>query len=250
MGRQRRVLEEAGRALRLPQAVRARVLAEVAADADALYAHYRAQGDDAFTALRKVEQRLGVTSDVAAELGELYEPAWVRVLRRFAPGRAHIVERVLLVTTLFFLSVTGARAMAAFRLLDGSVFPWLVLVLGVACLVNVLIRVFRIFVKLEDSPASLRAGLDGLWVLAAVVLLVALSGAVTMLWALLGKANAAADSGVLLMTWVRQSSDLVTAGLATASFAVLVWFMVMGRADAAERKEHELLVERHTWSIS
>jgi len=246
----RKVLEAATERLHLPQRVRSRLLEEVAADADALYAHYVAGGDDPLTAMRKVEARLALEAPAAAELGHLHEPLWSRLVGRFAPAAGPRVERALLGLTVLTLLLMGASAMYRMGLLNGSLFGWLVLVFGVACVVAVLAKGFQVWVKREDAPARIRAGLDLLWLLAVVVVTVSVTGAVVRLWSVLGEATRGGGaSAVDWIAWVRWSSDLLSAGLSTGFAALLVWFVLASRASREESGERELLERREPWSV-
>jgi len=246
----RRVLEDSAGALDLPFGVRSRVLAEVAADADALYAHFRRAGDDEVTAVMKVEQRLGLTGEAAAELGELYLPAWPRLLRRFAPGREHVLERWLLIATAVVFFGFGVSGMVQLRLLDGSVFPWLVLIPGVLSAAWATAKMFQLLVKRDDSPERLRSRLDVLWLSGSVALMASAAGTLTSLWRLLSAAGARPDDALpLLIGWARYASDLLATGLGTGLAALLTWFLVESRAMTHERMERELMERRATWSV-
>jgi hypothetical protein len=245
----RRVLEVAAAELKLPQRARSRLLDEVAADADALYGHYIAGGDDVVTALRKVEARLSLAEGPAIELRAMYEPLWPRLLRRFAPVRGPVVERLLLCMTIITLFVMGASGMRSIGLMNGSVFAWLALVLAVTCVAGVVAKAFQVLVKRDDSPDRIRAGLDALWLVAVGSLIVSVTGVVVSLWVVLGDAGGAKSPVLVFVRWVQWSSDLLSAGLSTGFAALLVWFVLAGRATAVERSERERMERREPWSV-
>lgn len=244
-----RVLEAASE-LGLPQRVRSRLLAEVAADADALYAHYIASGDDALTALRKVESRLAVTDAAAVELRLLHEPLWSRLVGRFAPAAGPLVERTLLGLTVLTLLLMAGSAMVRIGLLQGSISAWLVMLLGVAIVVVILVKLFQVRVKHEDAPARVRAGLDVLWLLAIAVVTASITGTLMRTWSTLGAAIRSGDMTLLdVLAWLRWSADLLSVGLAAGFAALVVWFVLASRARREEGRERELFERRSPWSV-
>jgi hypothetical protein len=245
-----RVVERARGALQVPYPAKARILEELASDAESLYAHFRRLGHDADSATREVEARLGVAADAAAELAALHRPLYARLIERYAAGREVAVEIALLLATVLFSLGIGALSMSRLNLLGGAPLPWLVLLAGCGAWVAAAASAFRILVRGETRLDRMRRGLVAIPALCLVAGTAAALSALSDLYGALPPADAVPGQALaLLLPWIRDSADLLSAALATGVGTGIVWFLLQTRIAAAERVERRL-VSGLAWTVT
>lgn len=236
-----RVVDRARGALQVPYPAKAEILEELAADAEALYAHFRRQGHDEASATREVEARLGVHESAAAQLAMLHRSLYARLVERYAAGREMMVEIALLVVTAVVLLGAGIGSMTRLNLLGASPLPWLVLFSASGAWLAAAMSTFRIVVRGETRIERMRRGMLAMPALSLVAFTAAGLSAVLDLHGALPPMGATGQQALaMLIPWVRDSTALLGAGLATAAGTGIVWFLLQTRIAAAERVECRL----------
>lgn len=237
-----RVVEVARGALDVPYPAKARILEELASDAEALYGHYRRAGWGRAASLREVEARLGVSVNAAEELAELHRPIYDRLISRYARGRQARLESALLLLTVLVALGSYGGAMLRLRLLEsGSILPWVVLVSGAGAWVMAFVKVFHVVIRGDARLARLRSGLGWILALAGISAAAAVtSGFVEMYQAAELAVASPGRAMEVIVPWLRQSADLLVAVLATAIGVGIVWFLLETRVSALERTERRL----------
>ncbi|MEX0892724.1 MAG: hypothetical protein WEB88_11190 [Gemmatimonadota bacterium] len=233
------VLQRVEARLTVPQPTRACILHEMAADLEDLYAAYRARGLAEADALRRAEAALGASPEAVEALVQVHRPAWERLLARFSDGSRHRVERGLLTGITLVGMLVGANALAGQGILnDASPFLWPVLLLAAGTLAVTGAVFFRLVVKQDHRPGSLRAGLMPLMVLAAAAVLVGGFGWVWEMSRIADDVNRLGNmSADMLLPRLRRASEVFALGLTSGLGGVLAWFHLRRRALAVERAE-------------
>lgn len=233
------VLQRVEARLTVPQPARSRILHEMAADLEDLYAAYRARGLDEDTALRRAETALGASPEAVDELVMVHRPAWERLLERFSSGAGSRVERGLLTgITLAGLVVAGAALARQGILAHASPFLWPVLLLAAGAAILAGAVFFRLFVKQDHTRARVRAGLSPLLVLASTTVLVAAFG---FAWEIYRIAGDVSQLGVVsanvLLPRLRRASEVLALGLTAGLGGVLAWLHLRQRILIIEAAE-------------
>jgi hypothetical protein len=236
-----RVVERARGALEVPYPAKARILEELASDAESLYAHFRRMGHDEASATREVEARLAVTSHAARELATLHRSLYSRLVDRYAAGRQAAVEIGLLLVTVAGLLAAGVMAMLRMQLLGGAFLPWVVLLASAGAWLSAGACSFRIMIRGETRIERMRRGLVSIPALSLVAGTAAALSALYRLYSTLPSAWVDADHvTAVFVPWIRYSADLLSAALATGLGTGIVWFLLQTRIAAAERVERRL----------
>lgn len=238
------VLQRVEARLAVPQPARSRIIEEMAADLEDLYAAYRARGLDEAEALRRAETALGPSPEAVEALVLVHRPVWERLLARFSNRGRNRVERGLLTALGLAGVVLGTGALARQGILnDASPFVWPVIVLAAAAFAVAGAVFFRLFVKQDHRGGTLKAGLLPLLVLAVGTVLTAAFG---FLWEIFSLAQDAERAGAapldLLLPRLRRASEVLALGLTSGLAVVLGWFHLRQRALTIERAEADLPV--------
>jgi len=233
------VLQRVEARLTVPQPARSRILHEMAADLEDLYAAYRARGLADADALRRAEAALGASPEAVEALVQVHRPAWERLLARFSDSGRHRLERGLLTGLTLVGVLVGAGALARQGILDdASPFVWPVLVLAAGTLAVSGGVFFRLVVKQDHRPGTVRAGLLPLLVLAAATVLM---GGIGWVWEMSRIADdvsrLATVPADILVPRLRRASEVFALGLTSGLGGVLAWFHLRRRALAVERAE-------------
>ncbi|HSJ08418.1 MAG TPA: hypothetical protein VK928_00855 [Longimicrobiales bacterium] len=240
------VLQRVATQLAVPQPARSRILHEMAADLEDLYAEYRARGLGESEALRRAEAALGASPEAIEQLIEVHQPAWERLLARFSERRRNRIER-LLVTGLTLAGVAlGLGGLAGQRILqDPSAFVWPVLVLTAVALAVAAGVFFRLFIRQDHRPQRLHTGLVPLLALAAAILLAGAFGALReMTAAAQAVAAAGSPSLALVLPWLRRAAEVLALALTGDLAVLLCWFHLRQRARSIARTEADQPVAR------
>lgn len=234
MDRFSRVLRRAESGLRLPEAHRTRILAEVGQDLEDAYRAYRAAGLGEEEAARRAERLVGLSEPAVSELGRLHATGYARLLDRFSTRGAHRVERGLLAGLTGLAVVLGVAGIAASGGPAGGSSPvvWVLVMLlaGVLAL------------ALADRLADLRGAAHPvespfgvLATLAAIAVGVGLLGALLELWRL-GGGETDGRTVVAIAAAIGGAAERLASGLIVALVALLTGFHLRSRRRAAARR--------------
>lgn len=229
-----RVLRRVDRRLEGPEPLRSRILLEMAADLDDLYAAYRGQGLDEDEARRKAVQWIEPSPEAADSLRSVHA-SWIERLldRAEGPVRGWIEIGAL---GLISLAATGAGVATVLRAgLFSSPSPgvWAVSGLAAAGLGAGVAQAYLLFARGDRLGPGWRRGLDAVLVAAAGSALAGLlAGGVRI-------TTAGAGIGALWSN-VAAASALAALGLIAALLLSLVWLALRVRAGAVERARDRL----------
>jgi hypothetical protein len=238
----RRVASE----LRVPEPIRSRILLEMAADLEALYDHFRAQGIDEDEATRLTEERILASPEALRDLVAVHTTLYQRVAAS-AAGRLRWGFDLLLFATGVVPMIVLAAAAAATQLGSLGDAPLLAPILALAAAVAALSlgKAFQLFVRRERSTARLYRGLPTLVWLGA---LGAALGTLGFFWSVHSLAIALATGAVpepaqrVAAEQVARDGTLCLLGLLLAFAAGLVWSVLVARAGMIEQQESATLL--------
>jgi hypothetical protein len=230
MRRFRTLLEELGRGMAVPEPHRGRLLEELAADLEDLYAAYRAAGLDASEAERRAVQRLLPGAAEAAELALLHRPLYVRLLDRLTGGGARAERAALVLLSCVLLAATLAALPLRTLRVDPSPFLAPVLALGCGALLVALWCTHRLFLRGTVSADDAGTGLGLLFFLILAAPYVAVLGLATDLYVTLGRIEQVpAAATAELIRLLRSAGILLLSALQLSLFAALWWLALRVR---------------------
>jgi hypothetical protein len=232
MSRFQTLLEELGRGMAVPEPHRGRLLEEVAADLEDLYAAYRGAGMGAREAERRALQRLLPGTAEAAELERLHRPVFVRLLDRLTGGSAGAgAERAALVLLSgALLAATLALLPLRTLLVDPSPFLAPVLALGCGALLAALWCTHRLFLRGDVSAGDAGRGLGLLLFLLLAAPYLAVLGLVVDFYVALGHIEQVPASATAeLIRLLRSDGILLLSALHLSLLAALWWLALRVR---------------------
>lgn len=241
------VLQRLSDALALPQPQKSRVVLEMAADLEALYAHYRARGLGEEESARRAEEKVLADPETLEQLKRLHTTGYRRWLNGFSGRVQRRIDfaAIGLGSLLLAALLLGLLAPA---LVAPAPNPYLWLVLGVAVVAVGLTaaRVYTLFLKRDHDPARLHDGLPTLLFLGALTPALGAVGVAhgARLTALaLGDARLGDPAPVVITGAIGRDAALLTLSLLVALLAALAWFLLVNRVAAIERAEAAHLLD-------
>jgi len=244
MNRFAHVLRRIDARLDLPQPARGRIMLEIAADVEDLFAVYRERGLGEEEALGRVEEKFTVSEEAIAELVAIHQPAYRRFTDSLSAQARTRFERVLLALLLLsMLGVGGPLLARAEMIRQASDFIWPVVGIGAATGLLVLMKLYQLFVKKDHRTRRLRSGLSLLLLGAGGSLLVAGFGFAVGLHQALQKIVLDTEGlWLYVVRWLLTSAPVMLLGLLTAMAAALFWLMLTHTVERIEQMEVESLL--------
>ena len=160
MSRFAEVLRRNSDRLDLPQPARSRVLLEIAADMEDVYALQRERGLDEAAAMREAVESCALSDEALAELARVHRGSVRRALDRISSGALRLWERLLLF--LFFASACymgGWLTKGARIARDSGPFAWPILLVAVIAPVVAIAKFYQLFLKQDHRWRGLQRGL-------------------------------------------------------------------------------------------
>jgi hypothetical protein len=244
MNRFAEILRRTGERLDLPQPARSRVLLEIAADMEDLYALHRERGLDEETARRRAVDSFDLSDESLAALARVHCGPVRRLMDRLSAGARRWWEWALLAAIFAAACQAGGWLTRSDRLVrDAGPFAWPVLLVAAAALVLAAAKFYQLFLKQDHHWRRLQRGLTPLLGLSVLLAFLGFSGS----WfAVLGLAREAAGSSepvlAFMLRWALQSAALLQLSLGLALLNALAWFGLAGKAGRVERHEAEMLL--------
>lgn len=225
-------LREADVGLEATLRVRRRVVSELAADLEDLYAAYRAEGHPAAEARRLAERVLAPSAEALAALSAVHRPIWLRLADRFGVAGSHRVEwSLLLALTAAFCGSAVVALLRAGLVLAPAPFPLLVLALGFVTLSYALGRGASLFLAVDRTRRA--QGVDTALLAMAAVAVLAIAGLGVLVGLSRTASAIAADparQAELLLRWIREGAGLASLGLLVALADGLALLVLRRRA--------------------
>ncbi|MGH7480898.1 MAG: permease prefix domain 1-containing protein [Longimicrobiales bacterium] len=239
----RTLLEAVAAGLALPRRERRRILEELDADLEDLYAAYRAAGVPPVEAARRAADRLGPSPETVDDLVSLHAPLTARLAARLTSSAGGVEWSAFVAAALLTLAVAGIGLAPLDVLSGGDGFRYATLAAGSGALSLALAKAWSVVVRRDDRPAAILRHVDGLLALGAASPLIAALGALLELHHLAGRfATDASIGSAALLGWARQSSISLAVGLSVLVLSVLAWFALRRRAALIVDDESALAV--------
>jgi hypothetical protein len=232
--------------LPLPDGLRSAVLAEIAADLESLYDHYRSSGHDEDSAIRLAEERLLVAREAMGALGRVHTTAMQRWAWRSAERLRHGLDLVLLTLGVGPMLLL-AGLVAATRMGGMLAFPlfWPLAAMGTFAAMVSLRAVWLLIGRRSGERAELERDMTVLAGLAAGAPMLGLTfSLIDAYGGLTGPlAGSAAEATALAMAeWMARSATLLAMGLLIGISSALVWAVLAGRVAILRRMETDALL--------
>jgi hypothetical protein len=239
------ILKQTSERLDLPQPEKSRILLEIASDLEDMYEHYRGQGMSDEEAVGRAREKLAVSDEALAELVQIHESVFCRLLGRISGQAQTRWERVLLTALVVFIAVFTGREVVSTQLYGtAGRFVWPVLgVAFMAALVSVF-QVYRLYIKKDHDIRRLRTGFP--WLITA--------GCASMLIGLYGAMHETYRSVRLIIAEIEMSlvyaihgalrcSAILIVSLLVSVAVFLVWFALANKVKRIEEAEAAWLIE-------
>ncbi len=238
-------LKEIHDRLDLPQPAKSRILLEIAADLEDAYDLYLSRGIADEEAAQMAMERFGLSDEAFEELIRIHESPFRRFLSLFSEQARSRWERMILAALLVFIALfAGREAVTAGFLAHASAFIWPILGISFGALVLFLTRAYSLFLKQDHNPRRLRNKLSTLLALAGVNLLIGGYGFGLEFYLTVRRtAGDVENMAVYIVEWLFRAAPMLMAGLLTAVFIGLAWFVLESKISRIEQAEASLLLE-------
>ena len=238
------VLQQIDRRLAVPQPARSRILLEVAADLDDLYAAYLAEGLSADQARDRSIDHCDLSDAALAELTRVHTHG----LRRWLDGLGHrtvsLWERVFFVLVVAFLVLFTGRFLFAegFAATAGGL-VWVVAIVSLAAISLALSRLYILYVKQDHRPRGLRRGTTTVLALAVANVIIGAVGFWLRLQVTAERITQDTEQALpLLVDWLLGGSALLIAAYMGAIIAGVLWLILNGKTAEIEQAEAAMLL--------
>jgi hypothetical protein len=244
MNRFAEILQRTSDRLDLPQPARSRVLLEIAADMEDVYAVQRERGLDEADAVREAIESCDLSDGALAELTRVHRGPIRRALDRISSRAVRHWERLLLFILVASACYTGGWLTQGTRVVrDAGPFAWPVLLGAVVASVVAIAKFYQLYLKQDHRWRGLRRGLSPLLGIAVFLVFLGFTGSWLEALKLAGKSVASEREIVPhLLQWALQATALLQLSLGLAVLIALAWFGLAGKVGQIENYEAELLL--------
>jgi hypothetical protein len=225
--------------LDLPRPAKSRVLLEMAADLEDMFAAYRQRGLGEDEAMRRVEEKFDASDDTLTELTVLHRSAFGRGIDAFSEQASTPWEKLMLVAVLLFVAAsTGTLLLYPSFFTDANAFVWPGVALGIAATGIFLVKARRLFMGKNHRPRRLRRGLPSLLFIACAALFNGVFGFFLEMQSSMFRIAAEYETGgAQIMPWLVGSTATMILSLLAAILAALLWFVLMSKVRRIELLE-------------
>ncbi len=236
------LIREYGEQLCVPQPARSRILLEISADLEDLYAHYQGQGLSPEAAATRTRETLALSGEAIERLVRIHEPPFRRLLDLLSVQAQTAWERItLLVVALCVVVLTVREVLTTRSLVSTSHFVWPLAAIAVLAMLIALVKIYSLYLKQDHDLRRLRRGLDALLFLAITSLGLGLLGLLVELYLTAIRVGSAGAQPYLPELLIR-SSTLMIASMLVAVAVAVVWFVLLSTVHRIERAEAEVLM--------
>ncbi len=259
MSRFSSLLQQINDRLDVPQPAKSRILLEIAADLEDAYEVFFEHGHSEEDATRLAQERFILDDSTIAELADIYQPFFKKILDRFSVQVQSRWQRAILALTLLTIAALSGQVMLTHEFFNqASPFVWPVFGISITGIILFFIKFHKLYLLKQHQRKTLRKGLDVLMYLA--VLSLAL-GFVGYFYELLRYSiNTVYPGGSLITVIVTvtdspqcilniytcfvTSSTVMMASLLSTLFLALFWYILNHKAARIEMAEAASLLAR------
>lgn len=230
--------------LELPQPARSRVLLEIAADLDDLFAYYRQHGCSPQEARIRAIEHCDLSDEALAGLVQVHTSVWKRFLDRFGAQAQSRWERVFLLVLLAFVALLTGRMIVTLEVFEAAeAWVWPVVLVTFAAAVFGGHKLYLAFLKKDHDSRRLRSGLTALIAAAVANLIIGTFGAWMGLYRAAGRAaDDVAGFWRYAVEWLFAGSSLFVVSLTAAVMVSLLWFVLANKVARIEEAEAAILL--------
>jgi hypothetical protein len=251
------LLKEINNKLDLPQKLKSKIILEISADLNDLFQSYLAKGLNEKEALRKAEEKFGLSDEALIQLRRIHEVGFRRLVYNLSQQAQTWLERVSLLLIILLISILGVRAMFVTQFFQQSsilVLP----VMGVAFVGIILsfIKFYNLYIKKDHNIQKLRTGLTALISLGGLSLFVGIGGYFLEIYLAGGytifppvsffiAVCFTTESGneiIHITEDLMRSSSVGMAGLLVTILIFSIWFFLLNKVLKIEQAESEFLL--------
>ncbi|RJR30502.1 MAG: hypothetical protein C4574_02305 [Candidatus Latescibacterota bacterium] len=245
MSRFRELLREANAKLDLPQPERSRILLEIAADMEDLYALYRERGASEEEAVARAVEKFALSDEALADLVRVHRTALQRLLGGVSDQARTRWERILVAFVVCFALAASGRPLLATRLVDqANAFLWPVAAFGAAVLVLAAYHAVRLYIPRTRGGASSRGGIHWILALGTASIAAGFAGSAAELYRETLRSAAGAGAGLArFVGWALGASATLIASMLVAIVAAVIWFLFMNKVKRIEIAEASWLID-------
>lgn len=235
-------LRAAVRNVAAPPGARLRIIEEVGADLEDLYAALRASGVPEAEAKRQAARLLLPDAEAAQALSFVHRPLWARWRDRYGSHR-HVGERLLLAISASVAAIGSMVVVIMTGLLpNSSPFVFVLVGIGAMTLLQATVKAVRIWVAGESSADRIRDGTGDLLIGAVASPIACGFGILYGLYRVASTAFTAPErEGELVLEWLRTSVVLGVLGFSISILCGLCWMLFVHRAAVIEMRERAML---------
>jgi hypothetical protein len=239
------LLQQTSDRLDLPQPAKSRILLEMSADLEDLYAAYREQGLGESEAEARAREHFEASEDAIAELVRIHRTAYQRWMDSLSLQAQTLWERLILVAILIFILLfAGNEMLSAEFFRNASVYLWPVLGVSLVVLLLSVAQVHKIYIKKDHRIPTLRRGLPSLLLLGCGAFFLGAWGFYIELHIWMRRI---AEDGVPIpisfVNWLTAGSATMVVSLVSAIITVLIWYLLVGKVRRIEEAELSVLLQ-------
>ncbi|MBN1996702.1 hypothetical protein JW935_04055 [candidate division KSB1 bacterium] len=251
------ILSNLNKQLDIPQPEKARIILEIGADLEDLYAIYREQGKSEREAQILAEEKFNLDEESIRELVSIHQSAFRKLMNRFSLHTRTRVERMLLCMILLSIAAFAGHSVVTTPFFhSASIFIYPLFGLGLGILATALQRIYVLFVKRDHNIRTLRNGLTTLLFLGSASVFFGVWGYFLEIYTRVGTAMLPTNSFITLITTVNpgqeylarmvdsliKSSSVMMATLFFVCLTAVFWFVLLERIEKIEKAEMEHLL--------
>jgi hypothetical protein len=239
------ILKRTGDRLDLPQPEKSRILLEIASDLEDLYDLYRGPGLDEEEAARRAGEKLAVSDEALAQLVQIHESSFRKLLSRISDQAQTRWERVLLTALVVFIALFAGRELFSSQLYArAGIFAWPILAVGLMTVFVAVFRFYALYIKRDHDIRRLRAGLAWLIAGGCAGIVIGMYGAVIETYRAVRASIANIEMSLqYTIACALRCSAMLIVSLLTATAAFCLWFVLVNKARSIEQAEASWLIE-------
>ena len=253
------LLERINDRLNLPQPTKSRILLEISADLEDLYRFYIGQGLSDNEAKQKSEEKIDLTDEALAELVNIHQTFFRRLMDKIGEQAQTQWERIILVFVFLIIVTLGGQSVISTRFFkQASLFVFPVLGIFFTVFLLSLHKFYFLYIKKDHQLDKLRNGLNAILFLGIMNLSIGVFGYIKELYSagiqglffvsylgfLITSYGPEASNELMLITqWMMKSSSLVMLCILVAIFTAMVWFILLNKVSIIEQAEASYLLK-------
>lgn len=238
------VLQNIERKLNIPQPARSRVILEICSDMEDAFNFYLGKGDSKAEALRKTREQFDPTDETIAELTDLHQSLYNRLIDKISGQFQSKIEKIGMLLLIIFIALVSGKAISTNSFfLNASSLTIPVLGIGFMAIVLSISKVFNLYIKMEHNRSRLRSGLPVILFLGGASLLSGIIGLFIETYLFFGATAFDIDNFLLLfMGYLIRISSMMMISLLLTLLLAIIWFILINKIFRIEQAEAELLL--------